>query len=89
MILIFRIVALLFLGWVIIRLLKSVVQKAFSNVTEAPPGDAPQIADMEKDPVCGSYVSIEHAVTGDFSGERKYFCSDKCLGEYRDKQSSG
>ena len=89
MILIFRLVALLFLFWVIFRLLKSVAQKVFSKIATPPSGETQQIAEMVKDPVCGSYVSVDHAVTAEFSGERKYFCSDKCLNEFRDKRSNG
>ncbi len=89
MILIVRLAAILFLIWVIFRLLKSVAQKAFSKIFTPPSGETPQIADMVEDPVCGSYVSIDHAVSAEFSGERKYFCSDKCLNEYRDKPQGG
>ena len=85
MVFIFRIAALLFLIWVVFRLLKSLAQNWFAKFISQPSGDTPQIAEMIKDPVCGSYVSMEHAVTAEFSGERIYFCSDNCLNEYRDK----
>ncbi|MFQ5433152.1 MAG: YHS domain-containing protein [Nitrospinota bacterium] len=85
MVFIFRIVALLFLIWVVVRLLKSVAEKWLTKILSPPSGHTAQIAEMIKDPVCGSYVSMEHAVTAEFSGERKYFCSDKCLNDYRDK----
>ena len=85
MVFILRIAAFIFLIWVVFKLLKSVAQKWFSKNLSRPSGDTPQIAEMIKDPVCGSYVSMEHAVTAEFSGERIYFCSDNCLNEYRDK----
>jgi len=85
MVFILRIVALLFLIWVVFRLIKSLAQNWLAKFVSQPSGDTPQIAEMIKDPVCGSYVSVEHAVTAEFSGERIYFCSDKCLNEYRDK----
>ena len=86
MILIIRMAALFFLFWVIFKLLKSVAQKVFSKDVTSEPGDAPLIAEMVKDPVCGSFVSMDHAVSFERSGERIYFCSDKCLNEYKDKQ---
>lgn len=90
MILLVRLAAFAFLIWIVFKLLKSVAQKALSKIFSPPPGaDSSQIAEMVKDPVCGSYVSMDHAVAAEFAGERIYFCSDKCLSEYRDKRSGG
>jgi YHS domain-containing protein len=84
-----RIAAFVFLIWIVYRLMKEALLKFVARLTFTRPGGAPQIAEMVKDPVCGSYVSMDHAVTGDFSGEKLYFCSDKCLGAFMEKQSGG
>ena len=39
----------------------------------------PQAVKLVRDPVCGTYVSLETAIT---DGEH-YFCSEKCRGEYQ------
>ena len=84
-----RIAAFLFLVWVLYQLVKSVLLTSRSKSGSVPGGDAPRIAEMFRDPVCGSYVSADHAVTADFAGERKYFCSEKCRDEYDEAQQGG
>jgi YHS domain-containing protein len=38
---------------------------------------------LVKDPVCGTYVVRERAVTASSGGETHYFCSEKCRDEWR------
>ena len=89
MILLLRLAAFIFLAWVVYRLVKGMVLKALAKFESVQSGGSPQIEDMVQDPVCGSYVSTEHAVSGEFGGERLLFCSEKCLTEYREKNSGG
>ena len=37
------------------------------------------------DPICGMYISEEHAVVGTHGGKRLYFCSMNCLEKYREQ----
>lgn len=38
---------------------------------------------LRKDPVCGTYVSAEAAVTRTIHGETVHFCSQECAEKYR------
>ena len=38
-----------------------------------------------QDPVCGMYVAREDALVGTVEGKRIYFCSMKCLDQYREQ----
>lgn len=89
MILWLRLAAFAFLIWVVYKLVRGIVLKAVSKFESVKSGAAPRIEEMVQDPVCGSYVSVEHAVSGEFGGKRLLFCSDKCLDEYREKNSGG
>ncbi|MGA2134874.1 MAG: hypothetical protein ABSH50_21520 [Bryobacteraceae bacterium] len=42
-----------------------------------------QGGELKKDPVCGTYVSAEVAVTQKASGQTVYFCSAACRDKYR------
>ena len=37
-----------------------------------------RVADLKKDPVCGTYVSTDASVTRSVKGEVIYFCSKEC-----------
>ena len=43
-------------------------------------------ADMVLDPVCQTYLPKEGAIHKNFGGELVYFCSQKCLQGYKEKQ---
>ncbi|MBI3794679.1 MAG: hypothetical protein HY280_08120 [Nitrospinae bacterium] len=43
------------------------------------------VEEMMRDPECGAYVSAGHSLSGTFRGERHYFCSQKCMDDYRAK----
>ena len=77
----------LILAFVLIRSLLEPVVKAIVALL-APPAhtqsaSAPQRAgELKKDPVCGTFVAPELAVTKKFNGEIVHFCSEKCRDEY-------
>ncbi len=41
-----------------------------------------KVENMEKDPVCGTYVLEKRAMKLKSEGKLYYFCSDKCRDEY-------
>jgi len=46
---------------------------------------APLGEEMVKDPNCDTYIPKADAIKKKVGGETRYFCSQKCLDEYRDK----
>ncbi len=85
-----RIAVFTALSWLFWRLVKGALRAALNRVVATSASRAPgQVADMVRDPVCGSYVSMDHATMGDFGGKCFYFCSDDCLKSYREKNPNG
>jgi YHS domain-containing protein len=38
---------------------------------------------LYKDPICGTYVSVDSAIAQNVGGETVYFCSAECRDKYR------
>lgn len=63
-------------------LVKAVVAK-LSPPSPPPQSTAPPRAgELKKDPVCGTFVAPEVAITQKFHGQTVHFCSKKCRDEY-------
>jgi len=76
----------LLLFWLVRGILRSVFAGLRSSVVRRPPGPAPTVhagGDLIKDPVCGTYVSADAAVTKRVKGELVHFCSPACRDNYR------
>ncbi len=83
------------LSWLFLFLaLRSVVRGFISSWRTPRSGPVPQArqrqqaplgGELKKDPVCGTYVSPQAAVTRTVKGEVLYFCSPEC----REKYSAG
>jgi uncharacterized protein len=84
-ILLFLLVA--FVARAIWRLLEGVLQGALGTpgpARQAGPRQAPRAVKMAQDPVCGTYVVPEKAVTLTRAGQQIFFCSDACRSKYRE-----
>lgn len=69
------------------RLVEGVVQGALGPqgpATQPRPRQGPQAVKMARDPVCGTYVVPEKAVTMTRGREQIFFCSDACRSKYRE-----
>jgi uncharacterized protein len=67
------------------RLLEGVVQGALGPPGPARTGakrDGPRAVRMMQDPICGTYVVPEKAVTLTRGGQQIFFCSDACRSKY-------
>ena len=77
-------------AFLIVRSVLKTIAKTFSRVMNTPdPAEQPRAAnfpsggELKKDPVCGTYVSQNAAVTKKFGGELVHFCSVECRDKYR------
>jgi YHS domain-containing protein len=43
---------------------------------------------MARDPICGTFVIRENALTLSVNREQVYFCSDRCRDKYRAEQTA-
>ena len=41
---------------------------------------------MVEDPQCGTYLPLSDAIKATINGQQRYFCSKKCLKEYKKAQ---
>jgi uncharacterized protein len=81
-----RFVLLLLLAMLIVRAFWRVVSGLIDGVSQpggrrsGPPERGVQ---MVRDPVCGTFLPPEHAVTLAERGSVRYFCSEKCRDAYK------
>ena len=64
------------------RFLGGIVAGATRVTTAEPPPPAQAVA-MARDPVCGTFVLPDRAVTLSDGRQRVYFCSTECRDKYR------
>ena len=85
-----RFVLLLVLSIVISRMFWRIVSSFREGVAggQRPPGVSPRGVPMVRDPVCGTFVLPERAVTLVHGRERVSFCSVACREKYRAEQNA-
>ncbi len=81
------------LRFLLLAILLMVVARAFwrlmDGVMEAAGGPSkgrraqPPGVKLVRDPVCGTYVASGSSLSATSSGMTHYFCSERCLGEFR------
>ncbi|HUO32535.1 MAG TPA: hypothetical protein VMU80_25205 [Bryobacteraceae bacterium] len=84
--LLFRVLPLLFVFWLVRNLLSSFFSGFNTQVSARPPRPVPHVSpggELKKDPVCGTYVSEDTAVTKRINGQTVHFCSAACRDKYR------
>jgi len=85
-----RFVLLLVLSIIISRMIWRIVSSFMDGMTGRPRGSrSPQRAvQMVRDPVCGTFVLPDRAVTLSVGGAQVFFCSSSCRDEYRARPST-
>jgi YHS domain-containing protein len=75
---------IMFVARAIWRLLEGVVQGALGpqGTPRAGREQPTRAVKMARDPVCGTYVVPEKALTLTRGGQQIYFCSDECRSKY-------
>ncbi|MFN7993198.1 MAG: hypothetical protein U0Q18_06340 [Bryobacteraceae bacterium] len=79
-----RIILPLVIFWLIRGVLKSIFASLNSSVAQRPehPSQAPAGGELKKDPVCGTFVSVDASVTKKINGQTLHFCSPACRDKY-------
>ena len=84
-----RFVLILVLSILLSRIFWRIVSSFREGVAEGQrPGVSPRGVPMVRDPVCGTFVLPERAVTLIHGRERVSFCSVACRDKYRAEQNS-
>jgi YHS domain-containing protein len=79
----------LIIGIIVIYLLLKMirmVQRGFLPTGAKPGASSPQPPageDLVEDTVCHTYVPVSHAVRISLDGKTAYFCSQKCVEQYK------
>jgi len=83
----------LVIGIIVIYLLYKLLRKVFSATgrTLGATGPKPPVAgeDLIEDPLCHTYVPASHACRASIEGKTVYFCSQKCLEQYKKQKKEG
>jgi YHS domain-containing protein len=91
----FRAIFYLFLTFVVLTVMKSIVGIILKGFAEAmKPGSTPTVApqrsagqvplsgELKKDPVCGTYIAAASSIKQTVAGETIHFCSQDCRDKY-------
>jgi YHS domain-containing protein len=86
----FLLIVRLVILYAVFRVIRSVLESLFggrkSQVSTNPKRPIPTVSsggELKKDPVCGTYVSADVAVTKRINGQTVHFCSSACRDKYR------
>ncbi len=81
-----RVIIPLLLFWLLRGIIRSIFGALNSSVVKNPAREEPAVhtgGELKKDPVCGTFVSVETSVTKRVNGETLHFCSPACRDKYR------
>ena len=77
-----RLLLLFLLGVLLLRAAWVFVQSVIEGATRRPTQVPRRGAKLVRDPVCGTYVVRERALTSGAGDEMAYFCSERCRNAY-------
>jgi YHS domain-containing protein len=82
-----RLVLLILLGMLFVRAFWRVLAGVVDGVSQPPKargsGPPDRGVQMVRDPMCGTFLPPEHALTLADRGSVRYFCSEKCRDAYK------
>lgn len=83
---ILRVILALIILYVMYRVLKRVFGVEARRVSPLKGQERKDYAmeDLVEDPICHTYLPVSKATVWEEGGEKRYFCSDKCLQAYRE-----
>ena len=78
-----RLLLLILTGFVIYSLVSGLLN---SKKSLRPKNRSKEGEPMVEDPQCGTYLPVSDAIKATIDGHQYYFCSKKCLKEYKKSQ---
>ena len=78
-----RFILLSILLTVVARLFWRLMDGVLQGARNEPPRQVKPGVKLVRDPVCGTYVAPKSALSLSAGGGTHYFCSEKCLAEFR------
>jgi YHS domain-containing protein len=77
-----RVILLGILLIIVARIFWRMVDGIIEGASGRPPGQVRSGVKLQRDPICGTYVSPGSALSLTAGGTTRYFCSEKCRNEY-------
>ena len=77
-----RFILLLILLLIVARIFWRMVDGVIEGMTGQPRRQVKRRVKLERDPVCGTYVTPGSALSLTTGGSTRYFCSEKCRNEF-------
>jgi YHS domain-containing protein len=71
------------------KVMDSVMDAAGVTQKRRGPGAAPRSVKLVRDPVCGTHVAPNAALSLSSGGTTHYFCSQQCRDQYRGQRAAG
>jgi len=78
-----RLLLLILSGFVIYSVVSGILN---SIKSQRPESQSNEGEPMVEDPQCGTYLPLSDAIKATIHGRQHYFCSKKCLKEYKKSQ---
>lgn len=78
-----KLLMLILLGFVGYSMIQGLIRPKNNRDRKVPRNRSRDGEQMVEDPQCGTFLPISDAVSAHVNGQQRYFCSKKCLKEYR------
>ena len=78
-----RLLLLILTGFVLYSVISGLLN---SGKSRRPKNHSNEGEPMVEDPQCGTYLPVSDAIKATIHGQQHYFCSKKCLKEYKKSQ---
>jgi len=78
-----RLLLLILSGFIIYSIVSGLLN---SIKSQRPKSQSKEGEPMVEDPQCGTYLPVSDAIKATFNGQQHYFCSKKCVKEYKKSQ---
>lgn len=78
-----KILMLILLGFVGYSMIQGLIRPKQNRNGKTPRSNSRDGERMVEDPQCGTFLPISDAISAHIDGQEHYFCSKKCLKEYK------
>lgn len=83
-----RYLLILLFIYLLYRLVRTLFALVFPGMKRQAHLPREEAGELVKDPTCNTYVPKRDALSAEVGGQQLYFCSFKCLDDYRRKSGS-
>ena len=82
-----KLLLLALIGFVFYSMVNTLLRPGSKTGSRRPANRTNSGETMVEDPQCGTYLPLSDAIKANINGQEHYFCSKKCLKEYKKAQN--